>query len=53
MKISELVNILENIKEEEGDIEVVIQYRDSGGLYEGYDDDVSPYIDYNLKKVFI
>lgn len=37
MKISELINKLETLKEENGDIDVVMQYRDGGGEYYGVD----------------
>lgn len=40
MTIEELIAELEKIKEEHGNIEVKIQYRDDGGAYCGYDDDV-------------
>ena len=40
MTIEELIAELEEIKKEHGNIEVKIQYRDDGGYYWGYDDDV-------------
>ena len=40
MTIEELIAELEEIKEEHGNIEVKIQYRDDGGYYCGYDDEV-------------
>ena len=40
MTIEELIAELEEIKKEHGNIEVKIQYRDDGGAYCGYDDDV-------------
>ena len=40
MTIEELIVELEEIKKEHGNIEVKIQYRDDGGVYCGYDDDV-------------
>ncbi len=40
MKISELIERLEEIKKEHGDINVAIQYRDSGGDYWGCDADL-------------
>lgn len=40
MTIEELIAELEEIKKEHGNIEVKIQYRDDGGVYCGYDDDV-------------
>ena len=40
MTIEELIAELEEIKKEHGNIEVKIQYRDDGGTYCGYDDDV-------------
>ena len=40
MTIEELITELEEIKEEHGNIEVKVQYRDDGGYYWGYDDDV-------------
>ena len=44
MKISELVESLKHIKEEHGDLDVVVQYRDDGGIYPGYDTDCEPII---------
>ena len=38
MTIDELIAELEKIKEEHGNIEVKIQYRDDCGFYCGYDD---------------
>ena len=38
MTIEELIAELERIKEEHGNIEVKIQYRDDDGYYWGYDD---------------
>ena len=38
MTIEELIAELEEIKKEHGNIEVKIQYRDDGGFYCGYDD---------------
>ena len=35
MKISELVEALERLKEEQGDLEVEFQHCDSGGCYPG------------------
>lgn len=40
MKINELIKKLEAIKSTEGDIEVVIQYRDEGGDYNGFTNDL-------------
>ena len=40
MTIEELIAEFEEIKKEHGNIEVKIQYRDDGGFYCGYDDDV-------------
>jgi hypothetical protein len=40
MKISELINKLETLKEENGDIDVVVEYRDAGGSYGGYDAEI-------------
>ena len=40
MKITELIKFLEEVKEKHGDIEVVVQYRDSGGSYYGTDTDI-------------
>ena len=45
MTIEELIAELEEIKEEHGNIEVKIQYRDDGGYYCGYDDDVLLYVE--------
>jgi len=41
MNISELIEELEKVKKEHGDIEVEIQYRDDGGYYYGSDDDIN------------
>ena len=38
MIISQLITYLEEAKEEHGDIEVRVQYRDEGGEWEGYDE---------------
>lgn len=38
MKITELIKKLEEIKAENGDIEVVVKYRDDGGEYIGHDE---------------
>ena len=40
MTIEELIAKLEEIKKEHGNIEVKVQYRDDGGVYCGYDDQV-------------
>lgn len=40
MKISELIKKLEAVKVAEGDIEVVIQYRDNGGDFDGVSNDL-------------
>ena len=40
MKISELIQVLESTKEKCGDLDVVVQYRDDGGYYTGYDNDL-------------
>ena len=40
MRIEELIAELEEIKKKHGNIEVKIQYRDDGGAYCGYDDEV-------------
>ena len=40
MTIEELIAKLEEIKKERGNIEVKVQYRDDGGAYCGYDDQV-------------
>ena len=45
MTIDELIAELEKIKEEHGNIEVKIQYRDDGGTYCGYDDQVLLYVE--------
>ena len=45
MTIEELIAELEKIKEEHGNIEVKIQYRDDGGAYCGYDDQVLLYVE--------
>jgi len=40
MTISELIKELENIQKEQGDIDVVVQYRDEGGIYDGCDEEI-------------
>ena len=40
MTIEELIAKLEEIKRDHGNIEVKVQYRDDGGVYYGYDDQV-------------
>ncbi len=45
MTIEELIAELEEIKEEHGNIEVKIQYRDDGGAYCGYDDQILLYVE--------
>lgn len=51
MKISELIDVLAEAKEQHGDIEVVVKYRDSSGEYTGYDTDVYADIQNNLQYV--
>lgn len=36
MKISELIKKLEELKSKEGDVDVVVEYRDRGGSYYDY-----------------
>ena len=45
MTIEELITKLEEIKKEHGNIEVKVQYRDDGGVYCGYDDQVLLYVE--------
>ena len=45
MTIEELIAELEEIKKEHGNIEVKIQYRDDGGAYCGYDDQILLYVE--------
>ena len=45
MRIEELIAKLEEIKKEHGNIEVKVQYRDDGGAYCGYDDQVLLYVE--------
>ena len=40
MTIEELITELEKIKEEHGNIEVKVQYRDDGGFYCGSDEEI-------------
>ena len=40
MRIEELIAKLEEIKKEHWNIEVKVQYRDDGGAYCGYDDQI-------------
>lgn len=40
MTVSELISVLEMVKAEKGDINVVVQYRDDGGTYYGTDDTI-------------
>lgn len=44
MKISELIEYLEETKKENGDIEVKIKYRDDGGEWPGYDEYLYTYV---------
>lgn len=45
MTIDELIAELEKIKEEHGNIEVKIQYRDDCGVCCGYDDQILLYVE--------
>lgn len=45
MNIEELIKVLEQIKEDHGNIEVRVQYRDEGGDYCGTDDEIKLEID--------
>ena len=47
MSIEELIAELEKIKEEHGNIEVKIQYRDDGDFYCGSDDEILLYVEQN------
>ena len=40
MTIEELIAKLEEIKKEHGNIEVKVQYRDDGGFYYGFDEQI-------------
>ena len=53
MTIEELITELEEIKEEHGNIEVKIQYRDDGGYYCGYDDDLEPAVENDNNSEFV
>lgn len=44
MTISELITELQKVQSEKWDIKVVVQYRDKGGDYHWYDDDISPIV---------
>lgn len=50
MTIEELIAELEKIKEEHGNIEVRVQYRDEGGDYCGTDDEIKLEIDTEWEK---
>lgn len=45
MRISELIEALEELKESRGDLEAVVKYRDDGGCYPGYDTNIAPFYD--------
>lgn len=45
MTVTELIEGLEKVKKEHGDIEVVVQYRDGGGCYNGTDSDIDPRVE--------
>ena len=53
MTIEELIAELEKIKEEHGNIEVRIQYRDDGGAYCGYDEFFEPTVEYDMDGEFV
>lgn len=53
MKISELIKELQKLQSENGDVEVVVQYRDFGGLYSGRDDDLEPFFDNEKREVVL
>lgn len=44
MTISELIAELQKVQSEKWDIKVVVKYRDQGGDYPWYDDDISPIV---------
>lgn len=50
MTIEELIKALEKIKEDYGNIEVRVQYRDAGGDYWGNDEEVKLEIDTEWEK---
>lgn len=53
MTIEELIAELEKIKEEHGNIEVRVQYRDDSGYYCGYDDDLEPAVECDTDGEFV
>lgn len=53
MTIEELIAELEKIKEEHGNIEVKIQYRDDCGTYCGYDEFFEPTVENSMDGEFV
>lgn len=53
MTIEELIKALEKIKEDLGNIQVKVQYRDEGGDYWGTDDEIKLEIDTEWEKEIV
>lgn len=50
MTVAELI---EELKKQSEDFEVVVQYRDAGGDYVGVDSEIRLNVDYNEKRVIL
>ena len=53
MKISEVIKKLEELKSKEGDVDMVVEYRDRGGSYPPKDGYTRPYEIGDLDKVIV
>lgn len=51
MKASELIKVLQNVVDNDGDVEVVVSFRDAGGSYGGYTTDLESRMGYDLSCV--
>lgn len=53
MSISEVIEKLNAIKKQHGDIQVKVQYRDADRTYSGADDDILFDVDHNSRTYFV
>lgn len=54
MTLNEFIEELKKLQEEgKGDYQVVVQYRDEGGDYAGWDENVEPYTKDNVKQIVL
>ena len=54
MTLNEFIEELKKLqKEGKGDFQVVVQYRDDGGDYAGFDEDVKPYTKEEKKRIYL